>query len=272
MRADLHPRREGAVLLCRLGDTGEADAHILAAPYFDRGGGSDRRRHRSGGPDADVGDPACHGAGPIRPGLGRSVARVSRLSASPGASPPGPDGLVCRRCGVRPRRAARLRRRHVFHGGLVPHVHPGGTVAGETARTVWVPGVPGAILGNPMTEGEQPGPMVRSTGDEMFRIGELSAKTGCKIETITRRTDRQRSARLHHGTPQAAGHTCGEVREAAESHLKEVRERITDLRTIQRVLSGMVRSCQGGTVPVPSDRSALYRRSCRPANSVTEVR
>lgn len=43
--------------------------------------------------------------------------------------------------------------------------------------------------------------------------------------------------------------TCDEVRELAGAHLAEVRAKITDLRRMERVLSDLVRSCTGSTVP-----------------------
>jgi MerR family mercuric resistance operon transcriptional regulator len=43
--------------------------------------------------------------------------------------------------------------------------------------------------------------------------------------------------------------TCDEVRELASTHLEEVRAKIADLRRMERVLSDLVRSCDGSTVP-----------------------
>ena len=43
--------------------------------------------------------------------------------------------------------------------------------------------------------------------------------------------------------------TCDEVRELAGSHLAEVRAKLADLRRMERVLSSLVRSCDGSTVP-----------------------
>lgn len=43
--------------------------------------------------------------------------------------------------------------------------------------------------------------------------------------------------------------TCDEVRELASTHLAEVRTKLADLRRMERVLSDLVRSCEGRTVP-----------------------
>ncbi|MBI2735935.1 MAG: helix-turn-helix domain-containing protein [Rhodospirillales bacterium] len=43
--------------------------------------------------------------------------------------------------------------------------------------------------------------------------------------------------------------TCDEVRELAGAHLAEVRAKLADLRRMERVLSDLVRSCEGRTVP-----------------------
>lgn len=43
--------------------------------------------------------------------------------------------------------------------------------------------------------------------------------------------------------------TCGEVRELAAAHLGEVRAKLADLRRMERVLSDLIRSCEGRTVP-----------------------
>ena len=42
---------------------------------------------------------------------------------------------------------------------------------------------------------------------------------------------------------------CDEVRELATAHLAEVRAKLHDLRRMERVLSDLLRSCEGGTVP-----------------------
>jgi MerR family mercuric resistance operon transcriptional regulator len=43
--------------------------------------------------------------------------------------------------------------------------------------------------------------------------------------------------------------TCDEVRGLASSHLAEVRTKLADLRRMERVLSDLIRSCEGRTVP-----------------------
>ena len=62
--------------------------------------------------------------------------------------------------------------------------------------------------------------------------------------------------------------TCDEVRELAGRHLEEVRAKIADLRRMERVLSDLVRSCTGSTVPecllleaLAAPRAKLARRT-----------
>lgn len=43
--------------------------------------------------------------------------------------------------------------------------------------------------------------------------------------------------------------SCDEVRELAGEHLAEVRAKLADLRRMERVLSDLVRSCEGSAVP-----------------------
>ncbi|HZB56091.1 MAG TPA: helix-turn-helix domain-containing protein [Reyranella sp.] len=43
--------------------------------------------------------------------------------------------------------------------------------------------------------------------------------------------------------------TCDEVRELAGAHLAEVKAKLADLRRMERVLSDLLRSCEGSTVP-----------------------
>lgn len=43
--------------------------------------------------------------------------------------------------------------------------------------------------------------------------------------------------------------SCGEVEKLAEEHLRSVRDKITDLKRMERVLSETVRSCSGEDVP-----------------------
>lgn len=43
--------------------------------------------------------------------------------------------------------------------------------------------------------------------------------------------------------------TCDEVRELASAHLAEIRAKLADLCRMERVLSDLIRSCEGRTVP-----------------------
>lgn len=43
--------------------------------------------------------------------------------------------------------------------------------------------------------------------------------------------------------------SCDEVRELASAHLAEVRTKLADLRRMERVLSELLRSCEGQTIP-----------------------
>jgi MerR family mercuric resistance operon transcriptional regulator len=43
--------------------------------------------------------------------------------------------------------------------------------------------------------------------------------------------------------------SCGEFEKLAQAHLRSVREKITDLKRMERVLSETVRSCSGEDVP-----------------------
>lgn len=43
--------------------------------------------------------------------------------------------------------------------------------------------------------------------------------------------------------------TCGEVRDLANTHLTEVRAKLADLRRMERMLSDLVRSCEGRAAP-----------------------
>jgi MerR family transcriptional regulator, mercuric resistance operon regulatory protein len=44
-------------------------------------------------------------------------------------------------------------------------------------------------------------------------------------------------------------YTCGEVEQLARDHVREIRRKIADLRTLQRVLKTMAAQCSGGAVP-----------------------
>lgn len=117
--------------------------------------------------------------------------------------------------------------------------------------------------------------------DQGIKIGELSRRTGCHIETIRYyeriglmpappRRGRYRSygsgdvARLGFVRRArelgftldevrallglaAGGHaSCAEVRDLAASHLEDVRTRIADLKRMERVLAEAVRACEAG--------------------------
>jgi len=45
------------------------------------------------------------------------------------------------------------------------------------------------------------------------------------------------------------GHSCGEVKDAALRHLKDIRNKIADLRRMERTLSDTAARCEGGTAP-----------------------
>lgn len=45
------------------------------------------------------------------------------------------------------------------------------------------------------------------------------------------------------------GYTCGEVKDAALAHLKDIRRKIADLRRMERTLTETAARCEGGAVP-----------------------
>lgn len=45
------------------------------------------------------------------------------------------------------------------------------------------------------------------------------------------------------------GYTCGEVKDAALTHLKDIRRKIADLRHMERTLAETVARCEGGSTP-----------------------
>lgn len=124
-------------------------------------------------------------------------------------------------------------------------------------------------------------------------IGELSRRTGCKIETIRyyeriglvpspSRRGRYRSygaddvrrlgfvrrarelgftldeVRTLLGFAADGQAVCDEVRDLAAEHLKDVRARIADLRRMERVLADAVRACDAGQDPGCPLVEALY--------------
>ena len=44
-------------------------------------------------------------------------------------------------------------------------------------------------------------------------------------------------------------YTCGEVKALTVQHLQSVREKIKDLRRLEKTLAGISSQCEGGTVP-----------------------
>jgi MerR family transcriptional regulator, mercuric resistance operon regulatory protein len=97
-------------------------------------------------------------------------------------------------------------------------------------------------------------------------IGALSNRSGCNIETIRYyerigllpRAPRSEGRELGFTLDQirtllklvdGGRHTCAQVRRITEHHADEVRRKIADLRTIERVLGEMAAQCDGGTVP-----------------------
>lgn len=124
--------------------------------------------------------------------------------------------------------------------------------------------------------------MITASGGEAFAIGELSRLTGVNIETIRyyeriimlpaplrtaggRRVYGQievqrlkfirRSRELGFSLDEIrnlldlaeGSHSCGEVKVAAETHLKDVRRKLADLRRMEQTLSKTVNMCDGGT-------------------------
>ncbi len=120
--------------------------------------------------------------------------------------------------------------------------------------------------------------------DPAIQIGELSRRTGCNIETIRYyeriglmpappRRGRYRSYGSEHlgrlsfvrrarelgftldevrallGLAGGGPASCAEVRTLAASHLADVRERIADLKRMERVLADSVQACDAGEDP-----------------------
>jgi MerR family mercuric resistance operon transcriptional regulator len=119
-----------------------------------------------------------------------------------------------------------------------------------------------------------------------IRIGELSRRTGCNIETIRyyerigllprplrsearyrlynsddvhRLTFVRRARELGFSLDDVRAllalsadqgrETCAEVREVAARHLADVRAKVADLRAMERVLADAVRQCDAGEIP-----------------------
>ncbi len=128
-------------------------------------------------------------------------------------------------------------------------------------------------------------------------IGQLSAETGCNIETIRyyERIRLMNQARRSSGNHRIYGEpdrrrlvfirrcrelgfpvddirdllrlvdggapTCAEVKSVTENHLAGVRRRITDLRKMETVLKGLVRECSGETIPDCPIIDTLFKQS-----------
>ena len=120
---------------------------------------------------------------------------------------------------------------------------------------------------------------------QQFPIGALSAATGVNIETIRyyerigimpappRTKGRQRAYAEDHLKQLAfirrsrelgfsldevrallglaGGHalTCAEVREMAHAHIADIRQKVNDLKKLDRVMSNLAARCHGRTVP-----------------------
>lgn len=54
------------------------------------------------------------------------------------------------------------------------------------------------------------------------------------------------------------GYTCGEVQALTLQHLESVREKLADLRRLERTLAGIAAQCDGGTVPECPVIDALF--------------
>ncbi len=126
-------------------------------------------------------------------------------------------------------------------------------------------------------------------------IGPLSRRTGCKIETIRyyeriglmpvppRTAGGHRSYGNDHerrlkfirrcrelgfsideirvllGLVDGGDYTCGEVKSVTDRHLEQLRQKITDLRKLERTLKTIGAACDGGRVPDCPIIDALYR-------------
>jgi MerR family mercuric resistance operon transcriptional regulator len=126
---------------------------------------------------------------------------------------------------------------------------------------------------------------ITNSRDRAFTIGELAALSGVHLETIRyferiallappersagghRLFSRQHLARLifirrarEMGFSQAEVRallslsdgeltSCGEIRHVAENHLTNIRQRLRDLRRLERLLASTVVKCTGGKVP-----------------------
>ena len=58
------------------------------------------------------------------------------------------------------------------------------------------------------------------------------------------------------------GYTCGEVRELTLKHLADVREKIADLRRLEKTLATISSECEGGDIPDCPIIEALLADRC----------
>ena len=63
----------------------------------------------------------------------------------------------------------------------------------------------------------------------------------------------------------SADRDCAEVRDIAKSHLEEVRERLVDLRELERGLSGFVDECNNACRGGPGRECVVFNNMNRPA-------
>lgn len=125
-------------------------------------------------------------------------------------------------------------------------------------------------------------------------IGVLSARTGCKVETIRyyerigifpsppRTEGGHRSYAEKHvmrlvfirrsrelgfsleeirallGLVDSDDYTCGEVKNLTDRHLESIRGKISDLRRLEKTLAKMSSQCDGGSVPECPVIDALF--------------
>ena len=127
--------------------------------------------------------------------------------------------------------------------------------------------------------------MAAATPTKPVTIGMLSKRTGCNIETIRyyerigllpppprspggtrlygvtqlkRLTFIRRSRELGFSLEEVrellrlidgGNYTCGEVLAIAAGHVRAIRQKIRDLRRLEKTLAAIAAHCQGGTVP-----------------------
>jgi MerR family mercuric resistance operon transcriptional regulator len=56
-------------------------------------------------------------------------------------------------------------------------------------------------------------------------------------------------------------YTCAQVKRITVEHLEEIRRKVADLRTIERVLKDMAAQCDGGAVPKCAVIDALFEQA-----------